>query len=117
MKSAVKEIKKQMEKHRRLMKDKKRHYTETQVSYGVFKGLELALKILNEVSENKLYTAVSGSLPLASDEEIQKYVTDRFSGNHLLPEIIAFRAIKYYQQGMPPVSGRECCLDESEGKQ
>ena len=60
---------------------------------------------------------VSGLLPLASDEEIQKYVTDRFSESHLLPEIIAFRAIKYYQQGMPPVSGRKCCLDESEGKQ
>ena len=60
---------------------------------------------------------VSGSLPLASDEEIQKYVTERFSESHLLPGIIAFRAIKYYQQGMPPVSGRRCCLDESDGKQ
>jgi hypothetical protein len=60
---------------------------------------------------------VSGSLPLVSDEEIQKYVTERFSESHLLPEIIAFRAIKYYQQGMPPVSGRRCCLDKSEGKQ
>jgi len=74
---------------------------------------------LNDLEREQKCTipAVSGSLPLASDEEIQKYVTDRFSGGHLLPEIIAFRAIKYYQQGMPPVSGRKCCLDESEGKQ
>lgn len=78
---------------------------------------EVADEIVEACRQECTIPVVSGSLPLASDEEIQKYVTERFSESHLLPEIIAFRAIKYYQQGMPPVSGRRCCLDESEGKQ
>jgi hypothetical protein len=53
MKTVEKEIKKHMEKHRRIMNNKSRHYTETYVSYGVFKGLELALKILNETPIDK----------------------------------------------------------------
>ena len=95
--------------------------------YGKINGMLLVEieRIMEEYAAIKVREAqaectipvVSGSLSLASDEEIQKYVTDRFSESHLLPEIIAFRAIKYYQQGMPPVSGRKCCLDESEGKQ
>jgi hypothetical protein len=81
-------------------------------------ALEAMEEYANECVKAKCtIPVVSGSLPLASDEEIQKYVTERFSESHLLPEIIAFRAIKYYRQGMPPVSGRRCCLDESEGKQ
>ena len=85
------------------------------LTYGEIE--ELLTKFDKVRREECTIPVVSGSLPLATDEEIQKYVTERFSESHLLPEIIAFRAIKYYQQGMPPASGRRCCLDESEGKQ
>ena len=46
-----------------------------------------------------------------TDEQIQQYVTDRFSDSHLLPEIIAFRAIKYYRLGLPPMNGNKAVLD------
>jgi hypothetical protein len=95
----------------------RRYYGHEARKYAKVIAEEYAALKVQEAQAKCTIPVVSGSLPLASDEEIQKYVTERFSESHLLPEIIAFRAIKYYQQGMPPVSGRRCCLDESEGKQ
>ena len=46
-----------------------------------------------------------------TDEQIQEYVTKKFSNTKLLPEIIAFRAIKAYIAGFPPISNNEARLD------
>ena len=48
---------------------------------------------------------------IPTDDRIMQYVTSRFSDSHLKPELIAFRAIKYYIAGLPPVSENRCVLD------
>jgi len=65
----------------------------------------------SELASLKSQLAEAGEEKKLTDEQIQQYVTDRFSDSHLLPEIIAFRAIKYYRLGLPPMNGNKAVLD------
>jgi len=68
-------------------------------------------RLTNDLASLKSHLAEAGEEKKLTDEQIQQYVTDRFSDSHLLPEIIAFRAIKYYQLGLPPMNGNKAVLD------
>jgi hypothetical protein len=74
-------------------------------------GHEIVAGLLDELASLKSQLAEAGEEKKLTDEQIQQYVTDRFSDSHLLPEIIAFRAIKYYRLGLPPMNGNKAVLD------
>ena len=69
------------------------------------------LRLTNDLASLKSQLAEAEEEKKLTDEQIQQYVTDRFSDSHLLPEIIAFRAIKYYRLGLPPMNGNKAVLD------
>lgn len=72
---------------------------------------DICEKANSDIASLKSQLAEAGEEKKLTDEQIQQYVTDRFSDSHLLPEIIAFRAIKYYQLGLPPMNGNKAVLD------